>query len=634
MRPKATITVLLMLLAGFIIIDSCRQKPKSTSTGETSLAPTAAFEMDPPVATEIEIQALGEPLANGANILVKARFNDRRIQSQFHSLNVNDEPMMLRDDGKEGDEKAGDGLFTAALQDDVEALEKELTGLQERLRRAASNRKQFFNFVNRSPVPVDVKSFIERPINLKERFRFDARILEIDPPEDSLLDERSLMITHLGVVEDTTRTFNPCTLKGDSNGVWTFGRLMAEMANTPATGIGVDSFTRAWLRNWLVSTPINSDPVPARTAIFSSIIRPWVSKSNPGVPIATITLANWHTFPLRMKFAPFKLLAIVNRLDLRGNIGYAATNAGEGRFVFGALTSTCASSRFTVIFEYGIPKKKCADIKAFAQQWYNLKTLVPGTAAYNSALQAITDQFALAGKGGSKPNGSALNQLRTNEISLASPWELREFVVDGPSHLLAATTVKQEPAETFNRLGSPTNAARVIMMRDFVNDNEVAVKNNTYEVPLLLLDTPFLGGKAHTETPGHFWDAQPGQITNDTARHMFSLGTCSGCHGGEGRTTIGNLVNDPPGVPHEPFLHIVPKPFGSRTTLSAFLTGDPSQPDQMFNVSDPAGRTPVWKFNDILRRALDLQSLVNMSCRIRTLELIRTLHFKPVKMTH
>ncbi len=59
------------------------------------------------------------------------------------------------------------------------------------------------------------------------------------------------------------------------------------------------------------------------------VIKPWLIKSNPGVPPISITLANWETFTLDLKFAPFKLLAIVNRLDLRGNSGYGFSNAGE-----------------------------------------------------------------------------------------------------------------------------------------------------------------------------------------------------------------------------------------------------------------------------------------------------------------
>ncbi|MEP7231628.1 MAG: hypothetical protein ABI691_15310 [Ginsengibacter sp.] len=213
---------------------------------------------------------------------------------------------------------------------------------------------------------------------------------------------------------------------------------------------------------------------------------------------------------------------------------------------------------------------------------------------------------------------------------------MRELNIDATSHLLTLTTVKKEPIESFNRNGNPTVPGNVNLLRDFVNTNEAAVVNNTYDVPLSLpgTTTAFLGGKAHTETAGHFWDAAAGQITNDNARHIISLNTCSGCHGGEGKTSIGNLINDPAGVSHNAFLQIAPKPFGTKATLAAFLTGDPAQPDKMFNVNDPAGRPPVWKFNDLLRRAEDLEGLVTVSCRSKLLNAARALSFKPVRMTH
>jgi len=211
------------------------------------------------------------------------------------------------------------------------------------------------------------------------------------------------------------------------------------------------------------------------------------------------------------------------------------------------------------------------------------------------------------------------------------------------THNLFDTTVKQEPAKIFNRLAIPsaTPPNRVILA-NYVNSNEPDVLAVTYTVPLSFSGVSFLGGKAHTESPGHFWDAEAfpagGSITNNDARHLFSLNTCSGCHGGEARTFVGNLINDPVGVPHAAFLQIAPQPFGTKATLAAFLTGDPAQPDGMFNITDPAGRPAgsptVRKFNDLERRAIDLEIFVTTACKRKTLDLIRVLSFKPLKMTH
>ncbi len=47
-----------------------------------------------------------------------------------------------------------------------------------------------------------------------------------------------------------------------------------------------------------------------------------------------------------------------------------------------------------------------------------------GSAAYNLALQNITDQFSKCGTNTSRPNQSSLNALRTNEIALVLPTSI------------------------------------------------------------------------------------------------------------------------------------------------------------------------------------------------------------------
>src|SRR5207249_721271 len=109
---------------------------------------------------------------------------------------------------------------------------------------------------------------------------------------------------------------------------------------------------------------------------------------------------------------------------------------------------------FTVIFEYGIQAKSCDGIKAWAQRWHALGS-IPFGENYNVALQSITDTFTRIGANPNKPNGSAINQVRTDEIALVRvlglPWELREFALlptptdsAGPVPL-SETTVKQTP---------------------------------------------------------------------------------------------------------------------------------------------------------------------------------------------
>ena len=103
-------------------------------------------------------------------------------------------------------------------------------------------------------------------------------------------------------------------------------------------------------------------------------------------------------------------------------------------------------------------------------------------------------------------------------------------------------------------------------------------------------------------------------------------------------TSVGNLINDPSGVGHNPFLQIAPQANGTKATLAAFLTGDPTQANGAFKVSDPAGRpsgSPTkWEFNDLDRRAQDLEELVARLCLRKLPGLIQVLKFKPLNMVH
>ena len=95
-------------------------------------------------------------------------------------------------------------------------------------------------------------------------------------------------------------------------------------------------------------------------------------------------------------------------------------------------------------------------------------------------------------------------------------------------------------------------------------------------------------------------------------RHHFSLNTCSGCHGGETSTT---------------FLHVGLANFGTVAPLSGFLTGT--------SVTDPVDGTTSRPFNDLERRRNSLEDLLCKPCKgFKTFELIATLRFKPVHMTH
>ncbi|MBD1430590.1 hypothetical protein [Sphingobacterium litopenaei] len=264
-------------------------------------------------------------------------------------------------------------------------------------------------------------------------------------------------------------------------------------------------------------------------------------------------------------------------------------------------------------------------MKAFAQEWNNLNSMTIGSVAYNSALENITNQFVLSGTNTSKPNQNSINQIRTNEIALSSPWEFREFNLNGDGEL-QLVDAKQEPQVKYNGFHSNaiSPAVDVEKLVAWINNNTSSILNNNYEVPLNIpgSTTPLAGGHAlfPTNNVNQIWNGRGTSgnqfINNDEARHIFSLNTCSSCHGGETKTI---------------FTHIKPRSFGAETSLSGFLTG--------ITVIDPANRpigSPTSRtFNDLLRREVDLANLIGNTCIKRPVfELAHKLMFKPIRMVH
>lgn len=535
------------------------------------------------------------------NALLILQFNDTTKMEKQLRININNRQQVFRDDGASGDEVAGDGRFSTVVNLNF----SELTASQSRIKSLNTQAKAG------SKIPVFNGRVLvgERemalPLSEAELQPGQQVMLEPDATTATIDPEKSLIIRDPSVVEDPTRTFNPCTGVGTPMGVWTFGYLMTQMANQPVTGINPSTFVRRWLRNWEINLAINGWGVLARPAVRNTVIVPWENASGgPGAP-------------LNLRIAPFKLLAIVNRIDLRGNSGYTTNNAGEARFVFGVIDrrNGCLVSEMTVILEYGIDQPDCDGIINWARQWVNLSSL-PFGPAFNAALEAITQQFAKAGAAPHKVNESALNQVRTNEFlpPQTGDWELREFRLtmtkEDPfpaTGQLIQTTVKQTPDEVLNN----TNT-----LADYINANCGPILADSHIVPLNFPRSPFdpplpnppgfLGGNSFVPPP--FWNA-PGIVCDPSppgdTRFKFSMATCSGCHFSETLT---------------PFYHIRPTPFGTPATLSAFLSGP-------ITVNDPVNGFPR-NFDEILRRALLLDQIANGDCKLASPDIFNRIEIK------
>lgn len=400
-----------------------------------------------------------------------------------------------------------------------------------------------------------------------------------------------LMINDLSVVEDPVRT-DP--LNG-TFATWSFRYLIEQMAGDQDPA----DFVMNWLVQWETDQSVNGHTVAARTSIREKVIDPWLAASGGS--------------RLDLDIAPFKLLAIVNRMDLREHTaeGEVAT-AGEGRFVFGVLDANgaplppllgSAIGGFTVIFEYELPATNMQELRAWVEAWDSLGDYQLATENYNSALEVVTRAFTDRDYSLGKANGSPLNQIRTNEIALDTSWELREFVLDYASGDLRQNAVALSP--------DPVALNGTTMLEELINANEEALVRGDF----VLKPNWFAGASlAGPFTPEHYddwgtrtftkhdlfqglffdipWSADG--INNNEARHSFALNTCNGCHREETNTS---------------FLHVgfaegntLPGAMGVEASLSAFLTGT--------QITDPVDGVTVRDFAELDTRAQDFAELV------------------------
>lgn len=364
----------------------------------------------------------------------------------------------------------------------------------------------------------------------------------------TVIPARELLITHLSVVEDPVRTKWPWGSPVGPQAAWTFGRLMEKMAG----GQNASQFCLEWLQKWGQDQVVNGYTAPARPAIQTLVIDPWLQASGGQ--------------KLNLRIAPFRLLAIVNRLDLRSKSASGAISAGEARFVFGLIKPDGTPSPFTLIFEYDVPVNDEEDVIEWAEKWHELGKISFGP-TFNTKLQKLTDKFT-GPNCASKPNKSCLNQIRTNEVPLDPNlvWEMREYRLAGSPGKIVAAPMVLTPDGSYN--GSSALA-------DYINANAELIKQRKQT-----MDPVMLGASAFSSL-ATVWDA-PGILDSD-ARHSFALSTCNGCHTGETGTS---------------FLHVKNRAAGVESKLSGYMTG--------ITVNDPVSGAPRT-FSELASRANDMK---------------------------
>ena len=465
--------------------------------------------------------------------------------------------------------------------------------------------------------------------------------------------EKEIIVRFRQVVEDPCRT-TWSTAAGcvDSiRGKWTFGHLMAVMsgATGPANATpeviaatpGARSFVATWLRNWLTPQTVGSDPaqVQPRLKIKDFLLKQWFTASNCPLTAALDPVTDCPNLDLTA--APFRLEAIVNRIDMSGfDYTTGGTGSGELRFVFGlydrngaigsVLTQEAGTTRQTeVILEYKYPTTHNA--QDWATRFHNLRTrslsdTTPTLAqsadpnGFAKGLQDITDLVTEAqAVPQGRNNGSSIGQVRTLEQTFSTStfnaaWEFRQFQFlpscIGTACPLAEVPLPQTPPIAANPTnafiqGRALNAAEQGVF-DFIVNNQDFISRSLHVVqPAMLAGSlVFLPNDAQ-----NIW-AYPNPVDSPNAdwnyliRHNFSIATCNGCHYQE-TNNVGQSF------------HIKPRDAGQTSTLSPFLLTSTSSTDGGMSPSgyqaiyDPTDANYAFQYNEPWRRNCEIRRVLS-----------------------
>ncbi|MFT3770486.1 MAG: hypothetical protein QM820_34085 [Minicystis sp.] len=412
--------------------------------------------------------------------------------------------------------------------------------------------------------------------------------------------DRELVIRHLGVVEDPCRTTLtptvPCA--PGTVGIYTFVRLMEQMAGT----VPVQAFIADFLHSFEVPNTVNGFPVPARPGVRPALIDKWLLAS--GCAIGD-PIVGPGACPLDMLKAPFRLLAIVNRVDIADWTVSPPVRAGEARFVFGITdVNTGAPLPATVILEYKLPNQRGGAPYTnvdWANAWHALSdpALGPiGSPAYNATLQNILGGIVPPGSQPGNPNfGAAIGQVRVNEIAFGPPpdWKLREYNLKPTgagfnAFRLRLDPLNNTPDDSMNHAGA---------LDTFLFNNSLANLSTNLRDFLFSPPPGLLGGVSTASAPPFVWDHSVPATLAPIERHHFAFATCNGCHTGETNTG---------------FTHISPRITGAVAGLSPFLgvspagTGVDGFPAARQIVTDPTGHT--FEYNEPHRRRCEVTAIL------------------------
>jgi len=447
---------------------------------------------------------------------------------------------------------------------------------------------------------------------------------------EDIRPERELLITAPTVLDSEPSRYP---------GAWSFGALVEQIAGPQ----NASAFVRAWLATWEEQQTINELLVPPRLGIVEKVIRPWQQRDG----YETASGKPWEP---HLANAPFRLLAIVNRMDLAAprvagtlqqvrdlwrqngredefqklfnqateglpstSFGYYAggsPNAGEARFVFGAIGSDGKplAGNWTVIFEYNLLVNDKMTLRQWAQSWHELGRLDLVDQGFPKRLEQLTRMFTH--KENAAESKIELAQLRSSEAAFGPGREFRQF-----NGQLAPALLTMTPAQSFAK----SHSLEQRMLLEFLHDQDGLIRSGVHQLPVILSGSGkprrLLAGSAiiPADEPDFHWNRGP--LVSREARRIFSLNTCNGCHGGETGCRDG--------------LHIQPRAEGAAARLSDFLRTD----GKPLRLNDPDVRGSKVEYQEMQDRAAVFAALLEPKDRA-VIETLRPILRERLERTH
>jgi hypothetical protein len=360
---------------------------------------------------------------------------------------------------------------------------------------------------------------------------------------------------------------------------WSFRAQMGWLAGGDADAL---AFTVRWMDAWesLRTVGTADAPVSVRPGLRDVLLRPWLGNSTPDEvsalydtpdpdvvsdpdvapdpdvvpalgsyppePAPTPAPAAYGTLPASAwAAAPFRLIAIVNRVDLA--LDACGNDAGELRYVYTATDARAERALdLSVIVEIPYPRSRSA--AGWARAWQGVAA-APAGAARDEALLALTREVAV--------EADPLRvHVRTNEAALsqgAGPWQMRDFELS--SSTTGALDLRQVPLAF-----TPRADADLAQLAEHLLSHSDAVLAGGSELPESLR-----AGAAEMSAPDFSWRV-PG--ISERLRSAFSGATCNGCHAGDTGTAR--------------FQHIAPgASYTAPAQLSRFLYDESAPTDEL-----------------------------------------------------